>query len=197
MEKGQQISYKALLKAFRINGDEELLLKKIEQGDKASLVQLSMLYIPTIISFTEHWVHSWVNNNTNTEYFDITLNAFIQFAEHYNGTNSQFYDELSKYLKETVKQTLKGENKINCYERPDLDSFQNIAYLNKLNAFLTTKEHQIVARVTEYLEMIQLKINNKDVFTTAYELMLEVYYMPPEEDCDAMHIYMDCFNLLK
>jgi len=180
---------KEIAKAFYINGDEKLLLKKIKEGDKVALVQLAMLYMRFIISCAQR---ERFEGQPITTLVDAATHGFIVAAEKAANENIEVIDGLHRQMHLAINEAVKHlpEKNHRCIK---YDTPKHIAYLNRLNRLLKEKEALIVLRVTEYLGQVKQKIDSEDVFTNDYELEVEVQYYI-KGGGDPSHVYHDHFR---
>ena len=187
------ISREQIAKALYINGDENILLKKIKQGDKTALVQLVMLYMPYIIDYIDKKIEHGSYNTTKTELIDTAIQAFIDYVEQYTIVKGAYvYDNLGKYLGTALVPLLKNAEIKSSYNL--IWTPENIVKLSKINRLLIEKEKQIMVRVLEYFDIIKQRLKNKDRFTNDYEMHLEVSYFGKPNYGDPMHTYKTDFR---
>ena len=72
---------------------------------------------------------------------------------------------------------------------------KHIAFLNVLNNLLTSYEPKLIEKVKEYYVLLEQKIQAADLFTSDYEVEVEVSYYRHNDD-DPMHIYNDCYKTM-
>ncbi len=188
-----QVSKEQVAQALFIHGDEELLLNRVKEGDKVAMVQLVMLYMPNIISFAQTWLNSIDHDISKIELIDLATQVFIDTVEQKKDVKNDLYNELRENMKlsfRALRQTIFQKRRWHT----DLHLPERIDYLNKLNRVLKVKEEQIVERAKTYLALVEKKIKGKDVFTTDYELELEVAYFGRNSNGEPMHRYWDCFR---